>query len=299
MSINEATKDGVLRPPYTFKNLVRYGMDFFTDNGVSDPATSTRMLVCHALDWNMPQAIRRANEPLESTVLDTVQALFDRRKRGEPLQYIVGRAAFYNRDFACSRAALIPRPETELLVHELFSRTRDVERGRLRIADIGTGSGVIAITLDLEMPNCEVVATDVSKDALALAETNARRLGASVRFLQGGLFDSLQGSFDIIVSNPPYIISDRIKELQPEIQFEPLQALDGGEDGMSVVGPLLDTAPRFLNRNGGIVLIEIDPPISDKAATRAQTAFPGAHIEIQKDFNGLDRLLWIVTQPKL
>lgn len=279
----------------TFKTLVRYGLQCLRDAEVSEPVTSARMLTCYVLGWSMTEAIRRANEVLDVVILHELEALLARRIAREPLQYIVGEAVFYDHRFLCDKRALIPRPETELLVHEALSYVKTNRLQGLRVADIGTGSGVIAITFKLSEPNSEVVATDISADTLKLARANAARLKAEVQFQQGTLLEALSGEFEIIISNPPYIKSEALAQLQPEIAFEPTKALDGGADGMAVVEPLLRQLPNYLKRHDGFALIEIDPPISAAAQKLARKMFPHAHVEVQKDFNSLERILRIVT----
>lgn len=284
------------RRPLTFKTLVRYGRARLEAAGVSETVTSARKLVCHALDWDLPQAIRRADDAASDTVLDELKRLLERRVAREPLQYIIGEAPFYNQTFLCDARALVPRPETEILVHEALTLAEFRGLERPRVVDVGCGGGAIALAFKSALPNAAVFATDVSEDALALARANAERLNAEVHFARGDLFADLTGLFDIVLSNPPYIKSAALARLQPEIAYEPTAALDGGEDGLRVIEPLLNQLPRFLNPQGGLALIEIDPPISAAAARIATDLFPEAKVEIQKDFNRLDRILRIAAR---
>ena len=169
-----------------------------------------------------------------------------RRKNRDPLSYITGKAEFFKRQFSVDERVLIPRPESEQLVAQTINYVRKLGIEHPRIADIGTGSGAIAISIALEMPSAEVFATDISSEALKVAQMNAHKLGAEVEFTQGNLMGTLQGKFDIIVSNPPYIQSQVIKSLEPEVRREPRIALDGGPNGTEVISPLLEEIRKKL-----------------------------------------------------
>lgn len=251
-----------------------------------------------------PSSVRKAEEYLQ------------RRLRHEPVPYITGVAQFYGREFAVDPRVLIPRPETELLVERALSAVKnrevapeqEVRRASgwdirdMRIADIGTGSGILAITLALELPESEVHAVDASQDALDVAGANARRHGVDqrIRFHRGHLGSPLSGRFEIVVANLPYIRSGDLPSLQPELNYEPQSALDGGADGMKFVGPLIDDLPRLL-AEPGLALLEIDPPIATAATRRAHVSFtrrrtsgmPEVRVEVVKDLAGLERVLQI------
>lgn len=171
----------------------------------------------------------------------------ERRYAGEPIQYIRGRAEFYGREFLVDRRVLIPRPETELLVEAAIERLPN----GARVVDVGTGSGCIAVSLALERPDLRVVAVDISIDALLLARTNARTLGARVDFVASDLLDAVRG-FDAIVSNPPYIAAADVETLETQVRdFEPRIALTPGPAGTEAIARILDAA------SGKPVLMEI------------------------------------------
>ncbi|MFA5059862.1 MAG: peptide chain release factor N(5)-glutamine methyltransferase [Candidatus Omnitrophota bacterium] len=184
----------------------------------------------------------------------------DRRKSGEPLQYILGRTTFLNTELLVDARVLIPRPETELLVEALIKKSRSFKRD-LRILDIGTGSGNIAIALAKNIPNAFLTAVDISLDALDLAKVNAQLNGVSdkINFTQSDLFSGLEQEaisekFDIIVSNPPYIKKEDIGRLPADVRREPVIALDGGEDGLEFYRRIIAHAQGFLNPGGFLAL---------------------------------------------
>ena len=156
-----------------------------------------------------------------------------------------------------------------------------------------TGSGAIAISIALEMPSAEIFASDISSDALDVALINARTLRAKVEFTQGNLLDPLQGKFDVIVSNPPYIQSDVIQSLEQEVAREPRIALDGGVDGLRIIVPLLEEIPKMLQSSRSAAYVEIDPPIADNVLKTAQAKFPYAGVSVLTDLAGLVRCISI------
>ena len=237
---------------------------------------------------------RRAVTPAERR---RAAALFARRASREPLQYILGTQEFCGLDFAVEPGVLIPRPETELLV-EAVARHEGLARPSAMIADIGTGSGCVAVALLRALPAARLYATDVSAAALKLARTNATRLGVGDRivFRAGDLFQPLralgcEGKLAAIVANPPYIPSGALAHLQPEVsRFEPWLALDGGPDGLAVQRRLLADAARFL-APGGLLAIEMG---QGQAESLRQIAFShGAYelLDTQRDPAGIERVI--------
>jgi len=173
-----------------------------------------------------------------------------------PVQYIIGHTEFCGLDFIVNEDVLIPRPETELLVDVATEIIN--ERRYLRLLDLGTGSGNIAIALTKRIPDCKMVASDISEGAIEVARVNAEKHGVSgrIEFIQSDLFENIEGKFDIIVSNPPYIANDEFKTLQKEVLMEPRVALVGGEDGIDFYRKIISASPRYLI-NGGVLVMEI------------------------------------------
>jgi release factor glutamine methyltransferase len=217
--------------------------------------------------------------------------LTERRAKGEPVAYIVGRKSFCGLEIAVDRRALVPRPETEELIVACAEKLRDHDAPK--IADIGTGSGATACALAHLLPRATIFASDVSAQALELAAHNVSTLGFAeqVTLVRSDLFAGFPSGmrFDAIVANLPYIPDASIETLDPGVrEFEPQMALRGGRDGLSVYRRLLDQAPHFL-REGGIAYLECGPDNAAQLATLTARAIPAATVVVQKDSAGLDR----------
>jgi release factor glutamine methyltransferase len=284
----------------TVSSLIRSITSRLSSAGIEEAGIDARLLVRHAFGWSAEQQLGRLLDPPPLDRLDLLESLVVRRAGREPLQYITGSTEFFRRQFAVDARVLIPRPETEQLVVQAvrFVQERGIEGPR--IGDICTGSGAIAISLALEMPAAEVVATDISADALKVARQNAMDLGAEVEFFEGSLLgpllnvgDGRGDEFDVIVSNPPYILHDAMPGLQAEVAREPGLALDGGVDGLAVIRPLLVDIRGALKPGWSAAYIEIDPPIADSAFELAGNQFPDASVSLLTDLAGLVRCLAI------
>ena len=261
--------------------------------GIEDPAINARLLIRQAFSWSATHQLSNLSKIAPTDRLPLLESLVARRINREPLSYITGKTEFFKRQFTVDERVLIPRPESEQLVAQTINYVRKYGIENPRIADVGTGSGAIAISIALEMPSAEVFATDISSEALEVADMNARKLGAEVGFTKGNLLGTLQGKFDIIVSNPPYIQSQIIKSLEPEVLREPRIALDGGPDGTKVIAPLLEEIQKKLKPGYSAAYVEIDPPIADIALKIAQAKFPYAEVSILTDLAGLIRCISI------
>ena len=230
-------------------------------------------------------------EELPEPAVRQLGGLLRRRTAREPLAYITGHREFYGVDLEICPAVLIPRQETELLVERAIDFYSSLGPGaRPLIADIGTGSGAIAVAIALHAPHATVYATDISREALDAAETNIRRHGleSRIRLCQGDLLDALSRPVDLVVSNPPYIPTGDISGLAPEVQREPRSSLDGGVDGLSVVRRLLAQAPGRL-RPGGRVIVEISPEQIDAVSALAGRCAPYGEVILHRDMLGLVR----------
>lgn len=212
-----------------------------------------RVLAAHAWQVDRTWLIAHDTDPLGDPQVTIFQSLLARRLVGEPVAYILGEKEFYGRMFKVTPDVLIPRPETELLV-ETALKCLPNERP-VRILDIGTGSGCIALSLALERPDCSVTAVDLSARALTIAQENARRLHTQVQLLQSNLFDSLgDARFNLIISNPPYIPASDPHLRQGDVRFEPKLALTAGPEGLDTLKPLVQTAPNHLVSGGWLML---------------------------------------------
>ena len=261
--------------------------------GIEDPSINARLLIRQAFSWSATHQLSNLSKIAPTDQLPLLESLVARRINREPLSYITGKTEFFKRQFTVDERVLIPRPESEQLVAQAINYVRKYGIENPRIADVGTGSGAIAISIALEMPSAEVFASDISSEALEVAHMNARKLGAEVGFTTGNLLGTLQGKFDIIVSNPPYIQSQIIKSLEPEVLREPRIALDGGPDGTKVIAPLLEEIQKKLKPGFSAAYVEIDPPIADIALKIAQAKFSHAEVSILTDLAGLIRCISI------
>ena len=219
-------------------------------------ASEARILLCHVLGCSATWLVAHDEETIDLPRLQHFIALVDRRCVGEPIAYLIGFREFYGRAFAVAPGVLIPRPETELLID--IPRSKFDPETSLRILDLGTGSGCIALTLSLELPKAHVVAADVSEDALLVARKNAERLGVDgrVKLIQSDWFSALDGErFDLIVSNPPYIATADDHLSQGDLRFEPRIALASGTDGLGDIRHIVANAHAHL-RPGGLILVE-------------------------------------------
>ena len=270
--------------------------------GIEDAWLEAEVLLRHTLDLDRAHLYARLQEDLSAGDQAAFHSLLARCLAREPTAYIVGRREFYGLDLETTPAALIPRPETELLVEEAIARAclpgrQAHHRERLLIVDVGTGNGAIAVALAVHLRQAALVAIDLSREALALAIRNARRHGVEGRisFLQADLLAPLAQPAAIIVANLPYVSSGDWEALPPEIrEHEPRSALDGGPDGLREIERLLEQAPSCL-RPGGSLLVELGPLQAAPALALARRRFPGAAARIVPDAAGLDRLLVIDT----
>ncbi len=247
------------------------------------------VLARHVLRWDRATWITRADEPASPEFLARFDSLIARRATREPVAYIIGHREFYGRDFAVSPAVLIPRPETELIVDFVLARL-PADRF-LRVVDVGTGSGVLAITLAAERPAWHVEAVDVSRDAIDVARRNAAAHGVAERvtFLQGDLLAPTMGAFDAIVANPPYVALRDAPGISADVRHEPDVALFGGQDGMDLPRRLLaEAASRLVP--GGVIVMEFGYGQQEPVEEAARAAGLPV-LEVLEDLQGIARTL--------
>lgn len=282
---------------------IRRAGEILRKAGIENPFSEAELIVAHCLGMSRMHVFRDDPE-IDGGSLTGIDASLERRVRREPLQYILGYAEFSGLKLRVGPGVLIPRPETEILVEEAIANISKHERRvtPLRILDLCTGSGCIALALANAFPDATVYAIDSSETAMRYAIENARLNGVSnVMFFTGSLFDPLketipagpsEASFDLIISNPPYVKTSELSQLQPEIRdWEPVEALDGGEDGLAFFRRIVPEAKHFVKENG-VLMFEIGVGQGDAVADIAKKA-GFAHTSLRKDYAGVDRIITI------
>jgi len=285
--------------PETVLRLLRRAADHLRNHHTSEPRASAELLLGHVLGLDRVSLYLNAKRPLEAEELEGFSKCLERRLRGEPVQYITGTQEFWSLALTVTSDVLIPRPETELLVEALLDFARETGPEQMRLMDVGTGCGAIAIAAARELPKAVVVGGDLSLAALELARDNARRHQVSERllFLCTDLFCGLGRTlFDAVVTNPPYVKSSDFSLLPREIRdYEPRHALDGGEDGLQTIRAIIDQAPDFL-RSGGILALEMGAGQAEAVGglVSRTNRYRGRHI--LKDYSAIDRVLVAETR---
>jgi release factor glutamine methyltransferase len=262
---------------------------YFKKRRIESPRLNAEHLLAHALGRTRMELYLEFERTLGETELAPLRDLVRRRGEGEPLQHLLGTVEFCGRIFLCDKRALVPRPETEELVGFLTSND---EHRTSNIVDVGTGSGVIALSLASKFPEAQIVGVDVSEEALSLARGNAERLGLSerVQFLQGDLLEAVDGKFDLIVANLPYIAAQDRHTLSREVLHDPEVALFAGARGDELVRELIEQAPGRL-RPGGLLALEIGLGQSE-ALLSALAEKKYRDIYSKNDYSGVIRFLF-------
>ncbi|MCC7015087.1 MAG: peptide chain release factor N(5)-glutamine methyltransferase [Planctomycetes bacterium] len=276
--------------PRTAGEMLARAREFLTRKGTGEPRLEAELLVASALGLSRLQLFLQLDRPVSEAELAAARALLGRRGKFEPVAYITGAREFYGRPFRVDSNVLVPRPETELIVD--LARERAKTRSFERIADVGTGSGCLAISLALECSAARVCAVDISAGALGVARANAEALGARVDFVEGDGPEALAfaAPFDLLVSNPPYIDPAQRASLAIDVrEFEPALALFTPEHDREVWLRRLSTATRELVAPEGLVLIELGLGQAPRALEIARDA--GWIARLHKDFGGIERVL--------
>ena len=256
---------------WCIKTLLETATDYLADKGIENARLNAEVLLAYQLHVQRISLYLNFEQPLTEEEVSGFRSLIKRRLKHEPLQYITGKQEFWSLSFQVNPHVLIPRPETEILVEKAILLAKALTEGtQLRVLDLGTGSGVIAVTMAKEIPASLVFATDISGKALDVARANAQAHGvsSSITFLHGDLFAPLmpeKPAFHLIASNPPYVCTHEINGLHAEVAlYEPKAALDGGKDGMDYLKKIIAQAPQFLIP-GGWLLLEMSPYQVEKA----------------------------------
>jgi release factor glutamine methyltransferase len=271
----------------TIVEVLKLASEHFQKHGSDSPRLDAELLLAHSLGLRRLDLYLKFDRPLTEQELSAYRVLVARRAKGEPVAYIAGHKEFMGLEFAVTPAVLVPNPDTEVLVQEAIALARAANRP-VRMADVGTGSGCIAVAVAHYAPNVTVVASDVAPDALEVAARNiaTHGLGHRVQLVCGDLTTPLAGSFDLVCANLPYVAAGA--RLAAEVVAQPAGALYAEEGGSALVGRLLAEAPARL-KPGGRVLAEVDPSMVALAVEAARGAFH--HHRVLKDLGGRERVL--------
>lgn len=278
----------------TIKEAHQWASSFLRKHQIVHPDNDAELFIRALKNWNRSQFFLGMNQPLEEENRVKLEDWLHRRASHEPLQYIIGSQEFYGRTFKVNQHVLIPRPETELLIEALLKESAEFfSISSLSVVDIGTGSGAIAITLALEKKDWSVNSVDISRDAIDVALENARLLKAKVNFHHGDKLHPLvekQLFFDIIISNPPYIPSHDIFELMSEVKdYEPILALDGGENGLDFYKSIIMESKKVLKPKG-MIAFEIGIHQSEEIRS-LMFSHQASEVKVLKDYQGIPRIV--------
>ncbi|MFQ5485071.1 MAG: peptide chain release factor N(5)-glutamine methyltransferase [Desulfobacterales bacterium] len=308
-SINPARNGELLnRTNWTILKLLQWATSYFKTRGIEGPRASAEILLAHILKLNRIDLYLQYDKPLSSCELSGFKASVKRRVKREPVAYIVGTRGFWSMTLAVTPDVLIPRPETELLVETALLLFKvnpgsDHSVGPKRVLELGTGSGAVTLALASEQPQHLFFASDRSTPAVVLAKENAKshHMGKSANFFSADWFSPLRQigqHFDFIISNPPYVPTRMISELQPEIRlYEPVDALDGGQDGLSSLRYLIRYSHRYLNPQGYLIL-EIGDNQKTAVERIAEKCDRYEKIVFIKDFSGSYRVVQMMKKLK-
>ena len=271
----------------TVVELLKVSAGYLEKHGADSPRLDAEVLLAHALDLRRLDLYLQFDRLLTEPELAAYRALIARRARGEPVAYLVGHKEFMGLDFFVTADVLVPNPDTEVLVQRAVAIAREAGRP-VRVADVGTGSGCIAIATAHYAPNAEVWASDISPNALAVAERNVgvHKLEARVHLVRGDLMEPLAGRFDVVCANLPYL--SRTARVPIEVLAQPPRALYAEGDGAALVKRLVQESPAHL-AEGGRVLAELDPSILDAVSATAAAAFTSQRVH--RDLGGHERVL--------
>lgn len=270
----------------TIKEFLEEITKVFRKSGVACPENEAVLLACHVLSVDRSYLLLHRDEYIDEKILLASAALINERCAGRPLAYILGTANFYGLDITVDERVLIPRPETELIAEEAIHCGKTAPR----VLDLCTGSGCIAAAIAANLPEAQITASDVSLKAFQLARYNCRPYG-NITVVRSDLFEKLEGPFDVIVTNPPYIAEKDRSWMQREVKdHEPEMALFAGEDGLDIIRRILAEAGNYLAEDG-LLLMEIGEKQTEEVLRLAAESGQFKEIAVKKDLAGLDRYL--------
>lgn len=278
---------------WTIKKLLDWVSEYFTDKGIDSPRLSAELLLSHVLDTQRIMLYANFDKTVAPSHLDTLRPLVKRCGAHEPLAYLIGHTEFYSLRFVLTPDVLIPRPETEGLVEKAIDFLRALDTPEPKVLDLCTGSGCIAGAIAKNVPSAKLTATDISKNAIRIAQKNFQSLGIGDRIetRTGDLFDAIEPgeTFDLIVSNPPYVTDGEYENLDPNVKdYEPAQALKAGPEGLDLIEKIIQAAPASLAPKAALIL-----EMGYRHGSNVQNLLQNANytdIRIHKDHAGHDRI---------
>lgn len=270
--------------------LIKVGVKRLKEKEIEEPVLKMRLLVASALNKNKEYIIAHGEDEIDSLKLEEIYSKMSKLEEYLPIQYITNKQEFMKLKFFVNENVLIPRSDTEILVEEIIENYKNKE---VKILDLCTGSGCIAISLKKYIENSKIYAVDISKDALKVAKQNAINNGVDIKFIESDIFKNInEEKFDIIVSNPPYIKTEVINKLDKEVKKEPFIALDGGKDGLYFYKKIIEEGYKFLNENGKI-FFEIGYDQKDEIINIIKNDARYEVIKTKKDLGNNDRVIVI------
>ena len=272
------------------EELLQEGKEKLLKNNIEDSFLIARVLLQFILKIDRLEIIENQKKEIDEKYYIEYMEKIEKIIQGVPLQYITNKQEFYGLEFYVDENVLIPQPDTEILVEEVIRLAN--KKDKIKVLDICTGSGCIGISLAYKLEDVHITMSDISEKALEIAEINSKNNGVNnkIHFIQSDMFEKIEGKYDIIVSNPPYIETETIKTLSKQVQNEPYIALDGKEDGLFFYSILLKEAPNYLKENGYLCM-EIGYNQKEKIIKLAQEIGKFSKIEAKKDLSGNDRVI--------
>lgn len=290
----------------TIGDALKWASVRLNEAGIEDAETEAEFLFTWLLQVKRHELFLHRSRPLTLNEADRLQASISRRTKREPAQYITGMAGFMGLDFKVTRDTLIPRPETELLVKEALGLARGFTTGKGPIIiDLCTGCGCIAVAMAKSLSDCRIYATDISAAALDVARENAEAHGVmdKIEFLEGDLYSPLEplglrANTQLILSNPPYVSKEEMAALEPEIkEYEPVDALYGGEDGLVFIRRIIESSPEYLVQDGALIM-EAGYAQTGKVMGLIRGSVAFGQSEMKKDLAGIERVLVALRGPE-
>jgi len=295
------------------KQILENGVKLLKENNIDDALLKVKILICYTLNVEKEYLITHDKEEMTNKDIDKFNTYIKRLINNEPLQYITNKQEFMGLEFYVDNNVLIPQPDTEILVEEVINICKNFNNKKLdantvgvallgdpqkniKILDLCTGSGAIGISIAKHIENCEITLSDISNEALEVANKNSIGVGfhpdpgKKIKIIQSDLFENIKDKFDIIVSNPPYIKTEVIKTLEKEVQNEPILALDGGQDGLDIYRRIINEAYKYLNEDGYLCL-EIGYDQKEEVINLIKETGKYTNIYSKKDLADNDRIV--------